>query len=84
MATAPVTPTQPGADQASAPSAPSQAPAPPEMMMLSRISQALARLAQTNPVLSAGLQKAVQGINEAQSALVSQPKPESTGQNPMY
>ncbi len=51
-------------------------------MALSRVVMILKQLAQQNPVLSAGLTKAVQGINEAQSAMVSQPQPQPTGANP--
>jgi hypothetical protein len=63
---------------------PSQAPAPPELMALSRVVMILKQLAQQNPVLSTGLQKAIQGINEAQSAMVSQPQPQSNQSSPPY
>lgn len=52
--------------------------------MLARVAQALNQMAQTNPVLSAGLAKAVQGINEAQSAMVSQGPSQQPGSNPPY
>lgn len=83
MATTPTPDPTGGAPEGGAPpSAPSQAPAPPELIALSRVVMVLKQLAQQNPVLSAGLTKAVQGINEAQSAMVSQPAPQPTGANP--
>lgn len=62
---------------------PSQAPASPEMMMLGKISEALKQLSQSKPETSSGLQKAIQGINEAQSALVTSPQ-QSPSQSPPY
>ena len=62
--------------------APSQAPANPAQIMLAQMYQVLRRLAQENPAMSAGLQKAAQGIQEAQTAMMvgaRQPGPE---QNP--
>lgn len=65
--------------------APSQAPASPEQVMLARLYQACKALAQQNPVLSSGLSKAAEGIQEAQTALVTQPKQgESPQQSPPY
>jgi hypothetical protein len=49
-----------------------QAPAPPEMMLLAKVSEALNGLAQKNPTLAPGLQKALAGIKEAQTAMVTQ------------
>lgn len=89
MATAPTPdPSQGGGAPQGAPDpsqggTPSQAPAPPEMIMLSKISQALQQLAQSKPEAAAGIQKAVQGINEAQSALVSGPQQQQQ-QSPPY
>lgn len=86
MATMPMNPAGGGGapDQGAPAAAPSQAPASPEMMVLAKIARGLQQMAQSNPVLSAGLQKAVQGINEAQSALVSQPQEQPTGNTPPY
>lgn len=90
MAAAPTPdPTQP-AGGAPAPDAggspggapPSQAPASPEQMMLAKLYQACKALAQQNPILSAGLQKAAQGIQEAQTAMVTQPQPQPASSNP--
>lgn len=66
------------------PQAPSQAPANPDQIMLAQLYQACKALAQKNPVLSAGLQKAAQGIQEAQTAMVTQPQPQPTGATPPY
>ena len=62
--------------------APSGAPASPEQMMLAKLYQACKGLAQQNPILSAGLTKAAEGIQEAQTALVSQPAPQPASSNP--
>lgn len=51
-------------------SAPSQAPANPTQIMLAQMFQVIRRLAQENPAMSAGLQKAAQGIQEAQTAMM--------------
>lgn len=64
--------------------APSQAPASPEQIMLAKLYQACKALAQQNPVLSSGLSKAAEGIQEAQTALVTQPKNEAPQQSPPY
>jgi len=85
MATAPQPdPTQGGAPNADsgAPAQGSQAPASPDQMMLAKLYQACKALAQQNPILSAGLQKAAQGIQEAQTAMVTQPQPQPAGSNP--
>jgi hypothetical protein len=50
--------------------------------MLAQIYQLCKRLAQENPILSAGLQKAAQGIQEAQTAMVTQPQPSPTTSSP--
>jgi len=81
-------PATPDPTQGGAPSpdsgggAPSGAPASPEMMMLSKLYQACQGLARQNPILSAGLTKAAEGIQEAQTALVSQPTPQPASSNP--
>jgi hypothetical protein len=61
---------------------PSQAPANPQQIMLAQIFQVLRRMAQENPAMSAGLQKAAQGIQEAQTAMLTQPQPQPTESNP--
>jgi hypothetical protein len=50
--------------------------------MLAQMYQLCKRLAQEDPILSAGLQKAAQGIQEAQTAMVTQPQPTPTGATP--
>lgn len=63
--------------------APSQAPANPAQIMLAQMFQVCRRLAQENPAMSAGLQKAAQGIQEAQTALLmNRPSTGSPEQNP--
>jgi len=61
----------------------SQAPASPEQMMLAKIFQASQQLMQ-NPIISAGMQKVMAGIQEAQTALVTQAPPPSPSQTPPY
>lgn len=63
---------------------PSQAPASPELMMLARLQQAVKQLSQQIPAASAGLAKAVNGINEAMSAIVSQPQQQGPSQSPPF
>lgn len=83
MASAPTPdPGQGGAPPDAGGGSPSQAPASPEQMMLAKLYQACKGLAQQNPILSSGLQKAAEGIQEAQTALVTQPAPQSASQNP--
>jgi hypothetical protein len=85
MATNPAVPqASAGAAPAAAPagSPPSQGPANPVQIMLAQIYQVLKRMAQENPALSAGLQKAAAGIQEAQSAMITQPRPQPTESNP--
>ena len=88
MAAAPTPdPTQPAGgapapDAGGSPGGSSQAPASPEQMMLAKLYQACKALAQQNPILSAGLQKAAQGIQEAQTAMVTQPQPQPASSNP--
>lgn len=73
----------PGAAAGAAPgSSPSQAPANPKQVMLAQIYQVLRRLGQEDPTLSAGLQKACAGIQEAQTAMLTGPRPQPTESNP--
>lgn len=73
-----------GAPDQGASAAPSQAPANPKQIMLARLYQMCKQLAQEDPVLSAGLQKAAQGIQEAQTAMVTQPQQQPASSNPPY
>lgn len=86
MASAPqVDPGQQGADpQSGSAPAPSQGEANPTQLKLAQLFQACKMLAQENPVLSAGLQKAAQGVHEAQSALLTQPQQQPASSNPPY
>ena len=75
----------PAADAAPAQTAaPSQAPANPAQIMLAQMYQVIRRLATENPAMSAGLQKAAQGIQEAQTALLTQQPGPSPEQSPPY
>ena len=62
--------------------APSAAPASPEQMMLAQMYQVCKRLAQSNPAMSAGMTKAAEGIQEAQTAMLTQGQGPSPTQNP--
>lgn len=73
-----------GSDPGAAGAAPSGAPAPPELMMLAQMSKAIDQLAQRVPPASAGLAKAKAGINEAMSAMVTQPQQQAPSQSPPY
>ena len=63
---------------------PSQAPANPTQIMLAKLYQACKALAAQNPVLSSGLAKAAQGIQEAQTAMLTTPQPQPAQSNPQY
>ncbi len=69
---------------AGAPSAPTQAPASPSQIMLAQMYQLCKKLATQDPTLAPGLAKAAQGIQEAQTALVTQPAPQPASSNPPY
>jgi hypothetical protein len=75
---------QPGGAGPDAGGAPSQAPASPEQIMLAKLYQACKALAQQSPILAPGLAKAAEGIQEAQTAMVSQPRNEAPQQSPPY
>jgi len=63
---------------------PSQAPANPAQVMLAQMYQVIRRLATENPAMSAGLEKAAQGIQEAQTAMLVQSPGPSPMQSPPY
>jgi hypothetical protein len=54
------------------------------MMALAKLYQVCQQMAQTNPIIAAGMQKAAEGIQEAQSALVTQPQPQPMQSTPPY
>jgi hypothetical protein len=54
------------------------------MMQLAQLFKVCSMLAQSNPTIAAGMQKAAEGIQEAQSALVTQPTPQPMGNTPPY
>ena len=74
----------PPPDQGAAQTPPSQAPANPMQMMLARWYQVAKQMAASDPRVAAGMEKIAQGIQEAQTALVSPPQPTSLGQQPQY
>jgi len=61
-----------------------QPPANPKQIALAQMYQLCKKLAQEDPILSAGLQKAAEGIQEAQTAMVTQPAPTPSSSNPPY
>jgi len=63
---------------------PSAAPANPHQMVLAQIYQVLKQMALENPVLSSGLTKAGEGIQEAQTAMLTQAPQPGPEQNPPY
>lgn len=78
-------PPQGAPDQGAAPQgAPSQAPANQIQMLLARWYQVAKQMAASDPRLAAGMEKIAQGIQEAQTALVSPPQPTPMGQQPQY
>ena len=73
----------PGPAPGPAPGAPpSQAPASPAQMMLAQMFQVAKRMAQENPAMAAGMQKAAEGIQEAQTALLMQGPNPTPAENP--
>jgi hypothetical protein len=50
--------------------------------MLAQMYQLCKRLSEQDPTLAPGLSKAAQGIQEAQTAMVQQPQPQPSSQNP--
>jgi hypothetical protein len=75
-------PPPPGPEAGGGGGAPSAAPANPKQVMLAQMYQLCKRLAQEDPTLSAGMQKAAEGIQEAQTAMVTQPQPQPAASNP--
>lgn len=75
----------PDQGQGAAPQAPpSQAPANPLQMLLARWYQTAKQMAASDPRLASAMEKVSQGIQEAQTALVSPQQPTPTGQQPQY
>jgi hypothetical protein len=54
------------------------------MRLLGQIAETLKAFSAQVPAASAGLSKAVAGINEAQTAMVSQPQAPAPSQSPSY
>ncbi len=70
-------PSQPAAGQS-----PTQAPGNPTQVMLAQIYQVIKKLAQEDPRLSDGLEKAAEGIQDAQTAMLSSAPGPAPGQSP--
>jgi len=95
MATSSQNPAGPPPDQNTAPppgaagqgagaATPSQAPASPLQMLLARWFETAKQMAASDPRLAAGMEKVAQGVQEAQTALMSPPQPTPMGQQPQY
>ena len=75
-------PSQSGAQPQS--QSPSQGQANDLQMLLARWYQTAKQMSAADPRLASGMEKVAQGIQEAQTALVSPPQPTSLGQQPSY
>jgi hypothetical protein len=62
----------------------SQAPATPLQMFLANLFEAVKRISAAEPRVASAMEKISQGIQEAQTALVSPPQPTPVGQQPQY
>lgn len=63
---------------------PSSAPANPMQMLFAKWYQTAKQIAASDPRVAAGMQKVTDGIQEAQTAMVSPSQPASPAQNPQY
>lgn len=72
-----------GGDGAQQPQ-PSSAPANPMQMLLSRWYKTAKDMAASDPRLAGGMSKVADGIQEAQTALVSPAQPSTPAQQPQY
>jgi hypothetical protein len=55
----------------------------PEQLLMAQITKLLTGLAQSNPTLSSGIQKAIEGLQEAQTAMfMNRPGNPQPGQTP--
>lgn len=63
---------------------PSQGQANDMQMLLARWYQTAKQMAAADPRVASGMEKVAQGIQEAQTALVSPPQPTPLGQQPNY
>lgn len=77
-------PDQGGGGAAPQAAPPSQAPASPLQMLLAKWFQTAKQMAASDPRLASGMEKIAQGIQEAQTALVSPPQPTPMGQQPQF
>lgn len=63
---------------------PSAAPANPIQIMLAQMFQVCKKLSMENPVVAAGMEKAAEGIQEAQTAMLTQAPQPGPEQSPPY
>lgn len=70
-------PAQPGAP-------PSAAPASPIQVMLAQMFQVCKKLSMENPIVASGMNKAAEGIQEAQTAMLTQTPSPGPEQSPPY
>lgn len=63
---------------------PSAAPANPQQQILAQMFEVAKKLAQENPVLSSGMAKVAEGIQEAQTAMLTNAPQTPPEQNPPY
>ena len=63
---------------------PSQGPANQIQQLLGQWSQVATQISQAYPQIAAQMNKIVQAIGEAQTAMVAPPQPTPTSQQPMY
>jgi hypothetical protein len=75
---------QGGGDPSQQSGAPSQGQANDLQMLLARWYQTAKQMSAADPRLASGMEKVAQGIQEAQTALVSPSQPTSLGQQPTY
>jgi hypothetical protein len=63
---------------------PSAAPANPQQQVLAQMYEVAKKLAQENPVISSGMAKVAEGIQEAQTAMLTSAPQTPPDQNPPY
>lgn len=73
-----------GASASSSSQSPMQDQASQMQQLLANWYQAAKQMAAADPRLASGMEKVAQGIQEAQTALVSPPQSASLGQQPTY
>jgi hypothetical protein len=77
-------PSPAGGAQGGGATPPSQGPANQIQSLLGNWSQVATQISQAYPQIASQMNKIVQAIGEAQTAMVSPPQPTPTSQQPMY